>query len=641
MFRTAAAALALTSASTALAQTAPKPASTPGYDVIIRGGTVFDGSGRPGRVADVGIVGDRIVAVGDLSRERARVERIARGRYVTPGFVSVHDHSVPDSYARPVNLLTQGITTAITNPDGGGPLDIAKQLARPLGLNYGAYIGFNSVWTEVMGQENRRAGPAEVARMAALVTAGMRAGAFGLSAGLDYKPGFWATTDEVVAVARAAAPWRTGFTNHERVHAGNGYSSMAGMAETVAIGGRAGLQPIVTHMKLQGRDQGKVGPAFALARDAARLGVVMATDAYPYTFGSTSLEQLTIPAWAQDGGNVAMLARFKDPKLRGRIAAETEDQLNVRWGGPGGVYLSEMRRELTDVIGEMGGVRPGEAIIRLLEQGRRRVLLRFGTEADQERIVAHPLTAMSCDCGATASKTGHPRNWGAFPKFMGRYVRERRLVGWPEAVRKMTALPATMIGLAERGYLLPGMIADVTVFDPATVIDRATIEDPTLPSVGVETVLVNGVLAVDAGRATDAPAGRPLARSRHEPGRPMDLRAARMLAVDGTLPDGVRVSARLAQRPGAARPAGTVRVTGLAGGAFAFTPGILQATAGWASVTGVVRRADGRLGAATLFAEEADPQADGRPALALLVDGRPMFDAPLATGTVRVGAARR
>ena len=151
-----------------------------------------------------------------------------------------------------------------------------------------------------------------------------------------------------------------------------------------------------------------------------------------------------------------------------------------------------MRRELTDVIVEMDGVSPGEAIMRLLEQGERRVLLRFGTEKDQEAIVSHPLTAVSCDCGATTSFTGHPRNWGSYPKFLGRYVREKQLVSWGEAVRKMTALPATMIGLTERGYLLPGMVADITIFDPATIIDRSTMAEPFLPSTGIKTVIVNG-----------------------------------------------------------------------------------------------------------------------------------------------------
>ena len=629
------AALLLATGGALVAQGAPNGSARAAYDLVIRGGTVFDGSGSAGRIADVGIVGDRIMAVGDLSRARGRIERSARGRYVSPGFVSVHDHSVPDSYARPVNLLTQGITTAITNPDGGGPLDIGRQLAVPLGVNYGAYIGFNSVWQEVVGLDNRRATLAEIARMRGLIEEGMTVGAFGVSAGLDYKPGFWATTDEVVAVSAAARRWRTGFTNHERVYEGNGYSSMAGMAETVAIGTRAGLMPVITHMKLQGRDQGKTRAAFALASDAARRGVKVGIDAYPYTFGATSLEQLTIPAWAQVGGIDAMLARFKDPALRVRIATETNAQLETRWGGARGVYLSEMRRELTDVIAEMGNPSPGEAIMRLLESGQRRVLLRFGTEADQQAIVAYPLTAVSCDCGATTSLTGHPRSWGAYPRFLGRYVREKKLVSWGEAVRKMTALPAAMIGLTERGYLLPGMIADVTVFDPATVIDRATIDAPVLPSVGIETVVVNGQLALDDGRATGAAVGRSLARSRHEPGRPMS-RGTRSLRIQAGGAGGAPIAVRLDQRAGAARPSGTLQLAGMGGDPVRFSPSVLQTTDGWASVTGVGTWPGGRRRAVTLIAEAADPLAAGRPTLLLLADGKRIAEATLRPGAVIV-----
>lgn len=628
MLRTPIAAVLLASSAMAAAQTPP-----PAYDLIIRGGTVFDGSGRAGRVADVGIVGDRIVVVGNLARARGREERDARGRYVTPGFISIHDHSVADSYARPVNLLTQGVTTAITNPDGGGPLDIAAQLRVPLGLNYGAYIGFNSVWREVMGLEDRRASPEEARRMADLVRAGLTAGAWGVSAGLDYKPGFWATADEVAAVVRAAAPWRTNFTNHERVFEGNGYSSMAGMAETVAIGRAAGVTPVITHAKLQGRDQGRTADLFRLA-DRERV----AFDAYPYTFGSTSLEQLTIPNWAQAGGIDAMLARFKDPALRTRIDRETVEQLDRRWGGAGGVYLSEMRRELTDVIRDMGGVSPGEAIMRLLEQGQRRVLLRFGSEADQRAIMAHPLTAASCDCGATTSTTGHPRNWGAYARFLGRYVRGARLVSWAEAVRKMTALPAATIGLAERGYLLPGMIADVTVFDPASVIDRATIDQPTLPSVGVETVVVNGRLALDHGQATAAPVGRALARSRHEPTRPMTLDRARRVSITGAVAGGPRFSVRLAALGGVATPTGSVRIDGLGARTITFAPTLLQTAPGWAAMTGITRGEDGRPRAVTLLAEQADPALAERPSVTVLIDGRVAAEGPLPAGAVRIDA---
>lgn len=623
---------------TAAAPAGAGPTEPARYDLIIRHGTVFDGTGAEGAVADVGIRGDRIVAVGDLGRATATQEEDATGLYVTPGFVSVHDHTEHGSYARPEGLLTQGVTTAIANPDGGGELDLARQLspAGGLGLNYGAYIGYNSVWRAVVGLDDRRATPAEIGRMRGLVLAGLRQGAFGLSSGLDYKPSFWATMDEVVDVARVAAPWRTNFPNHERVFPGNGYSSMAGMAETVAIGERAGVTPVVTHMKLQGRDHGKAAAAFAMFDAARARGAPVGVDAYPYTFGATSLEQLLIPDWAQAGGVDAMLARFKDPALRPRIVADTNRTVDVRWGGAGSVYVVDVQRELTAVMAE-SHVDAGEAIVRLLEQGNRRVILRFGTEADQRAIVANPLTAVSCDCGATTSPVGHPRNWGAYPRFLGRYVREGRLVGWGEAVRKMTALPASMVGLAERGYLLPGMVADVTVFDPRTVIDRATIAQPTLRSVGVRDVVVNGRYALRAGRVVPVTAGVRLVRSRHEPTRPME-RGARGLSADGATPGGARVAVRLAQAAGAARPDGVVRVTGLAGGrAFTMRPSLLQTAPGWASATGVARWSDGREGAVTVQLEQADPFAGGAPTVTVLDDGAAVLDsAALPKGAVVV-----
>ena len=622
----------LTQFSIAQAQT-----SSPDYDIIIRGGTVFDGTGSEGRIADVGIVNDHVIAIDDLSQKTARTEKDASGLYVTPGFISIHDHSSAEAYRFPVNLLTQGVTTAITNPDGGGPLDFVKQISVPMGLNYGAYIGFNSIWGEVVGKDDRRATAAEIEHMQKFVVDAMKHGAFGVSAGLDYKPGFWADTDEVIAVVKAAAPFRTGFTNHERVYPGNDYSSMAGMRETIEIGAKSGLMPVITHMKLQGRDQGKSEAALALATDAAKRGLAVGMDAYPYTFGSTSLEQLTIPAWAQEGGEAAMLQRFKDPVLRARIDAETNDQLEKRWGGAGGVYLSDMRRELTDVIVEMDGVSPGEAIMRLLEQGERRVLLRFGTEKDQEAIVSHPLTAVSCDCGATTSFTGHPRNWGSYPKFLGRYVREKQLVSWGEAVRKMTALPATMIGLTERGYLLPGMVADITIFDPATIIDRSTMAEPFLPSTGIKTVIVNGKIVLDNGMVSIVTPGKPLFRTAHEPARPMNIDLDRSVTVQGKVGSlDINADIRLRQAAGQVQPAGVIKISGMKLGEMVITAAILQTTDNWASITGIAKTDGGKEAPLTIIAEQADSSENGNPNLIIILNGETVAAGAMKRGSIVV-----
>jgi N-acyl-D-amino-acid deacylase len=635
MTRMMTALMAITVAGSTMAGTAQAAPAKQSYDVIIRNGTVFDGTGAEGRAADVGIVGDRVVAIGDLSGASAAIVKDATGLYVSPGFVSIHDHSAPTSYARPEGMLTQGVTTAITNPDGGGELDIVKQLSVPLGLNYGGYIGFNSVWGNVVGFDNRRATPEEIDRMKALVLKGLEDGAFGLSSGLDYKPSFWATTDEVIAVGKVGSNWRTNFTNHERVFPGNGYSSMAGMKETVEIGERAGMMPVITHMKLQGHDNGKTVEALALATDAKKLGYDVGMDAYPYTYGSTSLEQLTIPSWAQEGGRDAMLKRFKDPALRAKVIADTNEQIETRWLGPKGVYIVDIEKRLPVEMAARGNISGGEAIVQLLEEGNRRVLLSFGTEEDQAALLKDPLQAVSCDCGANTSKVGHPRNWGSFPRFMGRYVREQQLVSWGEAVRKMTALPAAMVGLSERGYLLPGMVADITLFDPKTVIDQSTVEAPTLPSIGIATVIVNGKVALDGGQMTDGTFGARLVRSRHEPSRPMNFDIARSVSAKGSV-GGATVTVNLAQAAGATAPTGKVSVKGLPGGTLSFTPSILQTTKGWASVTGTGQRGKGKVEAITLQFEQADPFGEGKPTLTVLADGKPILEGALPAGGVTV-----
>lgn len=635
MTRMMTAMLAIAVAGSTMAGAANAAPASQSYDVIIRNGTVFDGTGAEGRVTDVGIVGDRVVAIGDLSKASGAVVKDATGLFVSPGFISVHDHSAPTSYARPEGILTQGVTTAIANPDGGGELDLVKQLNVPLGLNYGGYIGFNSVWGNVVGYDNRRATPDEIERMKALVLKGLEDGAFGLSSGLDYKPSFWATADEVIAVGKVASGWRTNFTNHERVFPGNGYSSMAGMRETLEIGEKAGMMPVITHMKLQGRDNGKTVEALALATDAKKQGYDVGMDAYPYTYGSTSLEQLTIPSWAQEGGRDAMLARFKDPALRAKIIADTNEQVDVRWMGPKGVYIVDIEKRLPVEMAARGNISAGEAIVQLLEEGNRRVLLSFGTEEDQAALLKDPLQVVSCDCGANTSKVGHPRNWGSFPRFLGRYVREQKLVSWGEAVRKMTALPAAMVGLSERGYLLPGMVADITLFDPKTVIDQSTVEAPTLPSIGIASVIVNGKFALDAGKVTDGTFGARLVRSRHEPSRPMNFDIARSVSAKGAV-GGATVAINLTQAANAAAPTGKVSVKGLPGGTLSFTPSILQTTKGWASVTGTGTRGKGKTEAITLQFEQADPFGDGKPTLTVLADGKPILEGALPAGGVTV-----
>jgi N-acyl-D-aspartate/D-glutamate deacylase len=623
-------------AASLLAGAAATPPAT--YDIIIRGGTLLDGSGGAEQRTDIAIDHGFIMRVGDLGNAMGRQTVDATGLYVTPGFISIHDHTDDGLQARPIGLISQGVTTAIGNPDGFGPVDdILKPLhsiGKP-GINYGAYIGFNAVWETVVGTDDRRPSAAEIDRMRALVRSGLEQGAFGVSAGLDYKPGFFATTTEVTAVVDAARGWRTNFPNHDRIHAGNGFSSLAGQGETIRIAADAGLMPVVTHMHMLSRDQGRADTAFQVFADSARCGVPVGVDAYPYTFAATALDQILIPAWAQAGGHAAMMQRFADRTQRARITAETDAVIETRIRGAGNIYLPDIKRELAEIVAERG-VTPGEAIVQLLEAGETHVILRSVTDADRERILRDPLTAISCDCGAIASQTGHPRNWGAYPRFFGHYVRDRQLATWPDAVRRATALPAAMIGLVDRGWLRPGMAADITMFDPATIIDRATIEQPAQPSVGIKTVIVNGRFAWSDGVFTPG-AGMILRRTRSEPTRQMDPATSANLKARLALPGGIRVEASAA-RSGSGMVKGHATMTGLANGArFAFDrPAVLQTMAGWTALTGTGHWQDGREAAATLVIDRAGSEQAGPSRVRLVVDGAVVVDGIASAGRAAI-----
>ncbi len=579
--------LASLSAGTA-AQPAPER-----YDVIVRNGTVIDGAGTPRYQADVAIAGGSIARVGNLAAAQAGVEIDATGLYVAPGFINIHSHATPEGLVTAANMLTQGVTTEIVNADGSGPLDLAAQLdgaaARGLAVNVGANIGFNSVWTEVVGQTDRRPTASEVARMRQLITAGLAAGAWGVSAGLDYKPAYFATTEDVIAVVGAAREWRTAFTNHDRLTPESGFSSVAAMAETIAVGARAGLTPVVTHMKLQGHEQGRAETILTQMRQATERGNYTAADVYPYLAGQTGLVAFTIPGWAQDGGREAMLKRFADPPQRARIVKEAEEAMTARFGGPAGVYLPSMKQELTDVMRDMQ-VPAGEAVVRLLERGSPGIIARFGLEADLVRILQYPAASVACDCGAVEREAAHPRYYGTFPRVLGRYVREQQALSWEDAVRKMTGLPATTVGLVDRGRLAVGMAADVVVFDPARVIDHATFEAPMEPSEGIRHVLVNGRMSLRDGVPTGERAGQPLRRTTHMPTRPMNGRESRSV-VAGYTARGVAAIVEVRQPENAQRGEGTFRLTRLSDKVdLQMTEfGQLQTGTRWTSFTGVAR----------------------------------------------------
>ncbi len=595
-----------------LAQSAPR------FDVILRHGTIVDGTGGASYTADVAVSNGHIARIGNLSSERAALDLDVRGLMVAPGFINIHSHASPDALPHAVNMLTQGVTTEILNPDGGGSIGIARQLADAgtsgLAVNVGADIGFNTVWATVMGQADRRATPEDIDRMRRLLVDGLEQGAWGVSAGLDYKPAYFARAGEVIRVVEAASAWRTNFSNHDRLTPELNFSSRAGIAETIAIGEAAGLVPVVTHMKAQGLEQGTASSLLLLTTQAEARGHYTAADVYPYLAGQTSLGALIIPAWAQDGGREEMLKRFTDPALRARMVVEAEQAMKARFGGPEGVFLPATKRELVDIMREQQAS-AGEAIVRVLEQGDATAILRFGVEADLVKILQHRTTSIACDCGASTDTHQHPRAFGTFPRVLGHYVRDTKALTWEDAVRKMTALPASTIGMVDRGFLAPGMAADVTVFDPNTVIDRATYDDPARLSEGIRYVLVNGHVALRDGVVTGLQGGRVLLRSVHMPSRPMNT-AARRLSVRGDIGDDIRLTIDMSQEAGAARAKGRLRLDDRRSKIVVETTelGVLQTALNWASFTALARvKPAGSEGTVTVIFERADPAVAGHP----------------------------
>ena len=578
------------------------------------------------------------MAIGDLAAATAATEINARGLFVTPGFINIHSHASPDALPTAVNMLTQGVTTEIFNADGNGPLDIAQQmsaLAAPgLALNIGGYIGFNSAWQSVNGNADQRPTPAEIDRMRALIATGLEQGAWGVSAGLDYKPGYFARTEEVIKIVEVARSARTNFTNHDRITPESNYSSKAGVAETVAIGQKAGLVPVVTHMKAQGLEQGTAGALLASMDQATRRGAYTAADAYPYLAGQSGLGSLIIPGWAQEGGREAMLKRFADPAQRARIIAESEQAMTARFGGAPGVYLPRTQQELTAVMKAMNAG-AGETIVRILETtGDPGAILRFGSEADLVKILQHPTTSMACDCGASLATRGHPRFYGSFPRLFGRYVREQKIMSWEEAIRKSSALPAATIGMVDRGLIAVGMAADLVVLDPATVIDRATYESPALSSIGIQQVLVNGQPALVNGAATTARGGRALLRTGNLPSRPMPG-GVRRLVVKGTSA-GARVAIDITQRAGARHATGrfTIEEPGHAMTVTATELGVVQTADAWSGFSGIATVAGGASRAFTAVVDRRDPAAPGVATLVVTVEGQASWRGTLPLGAV-------
>ncbi len=502
------------------------------YDLLIAGGTVIDGTGSAPYRADVAIAGDRIVRVSRSPLERDSATRVidATGRVVAPGFIDLHAHLDPLlRLPGAESAVRQGVTTALGGPDGSSPwplapyLDSAQSLG--LGMNVAFLTGHNTIRQRVMGMADRAPTADELRRMREMVARAMGDGAWGLSTGLKYLPGAYANTDEVVALAQAAADSGGIYTSHLREE---GLGLIDGVAEAIEIGRRAHIPVALTHHKVVGKPMwGSSVRTLAMIDSARAAGIDVMADQYPYTATYTGIGVL-VPAWAMADGDSAFARRLRDPALRDSIVKGIVfNILNDRGGGDiSRVQLAKVSwkrdlegKTLADWARERGMAPTpqtgAELVIDALQRGGASAIYHVLDDADVERIMRYPYTMIASDGRLVRPGEGHPhpRWYGTFPRVLGRYVRERRVLTLEEAVHKMTGMPAKRLGLRDRGQVAEGMHADLVVFDPATVEDRATFEDPHRYPVGIDYVLVNGVAAVDGGRFTDARAGRVLRRT--------------------------------------------------------------------------------------------------------------------------------
>jgi N-acyl-D-amino-acid deacylase len=541
------------------------------FDVLITGGKVLDGTGNPAYFADVGIRAGRIAAIGRLSSARATRTLDARGKTVTPGFIDIHSHADDGASARggfrdpdpkrraAPNLVAQGVTTVVVNQDGRSPLPIREQRAllekNGIGPNAMLMVGHGSVRGAVMGSDVRRPARAdEIAKMREMVRTAMNEGAVGLSAGLEYAPGRWSTTDEVVELAREIVPFRGVYISHERAEGGDPMwywpsqdapgppTLLDAIRETIEIGERTGARVVASHIKVKGVNfWGSSGAAIGLIERARARGVDVWADQYTYATSGTDGNTVLIPGWALGTGTVRDAQRPRDNtrpdyaaalrktladsalavKLRSDIAHEI-----ARRGGANNVVVfdypdsTKVGKSLAQLAAARGANEVETAIALQLEgrsdrQGGGRVRGFSMDESDMDRFAAKNWVATASDAGIALPEDGpatHARFYGTFPRKIRRYAMEHGALTVEDAVRSMTSLPALIMGLEDRGLLRVGMVADVVVLDMATVRDKATFFEPHQYPDGIELVLVNGIPVVEGGKPNMKLAGKVLTR---------------------------------------------------------------------------------------------------------------------------------
>jgi dihydroorotase/N-acyl-D-amino-acid deacylase len=528
------------------------------FDLLIRGGRVVDGSGRPAYTADVAIKGDRIVKIGNLSQATAARVIDARSLVIAPGFIDMLGQS--ETYLlidpRANSKVMMGVTTEITGEgESIAPIndrqikeqedflrrfnltidwrtlaEYFKRLEKQgSGVNLGTFVGATQVREYVIGYDDRPPTSQELDQMKKLVAEAMRDGALGLSTSLQYVPARFAKTDELVELAKVAHQYGGIYATHQRSEAN---TIDASLDEVFEIAQKAQIPVEIWHLKTAyKKNWGRMAHVLTRIKQARDRGLDVTADIYPYIAGSTALSAC-LPPWALEGGTEKMLNRLRDPQTRQRLKKEIAEE-QTEWeniylgsGGPSGVLIGAVvNRELESLqgkriseIAERQKKDPLDVVFDLIlaDHGQTGAIYFMMSEADMRAAMQSPFVSFCTDSGARATdgplagSKSHPRGWGSYPRILGRYVRDEKLLSLETAVHKMTGAPAARVGLRERGLIKEGMFADITVFDPANVIDRATFESPNQYPAGIEYVLVNGKISVDKGQRTPALAGRVL-----------------------------------------------------------------------------------------------------------------------------------
>jgi N-acyl-D-amino-acid deacylase len=534
-------------------------AQGPDYDFIISGAHMVDGTGAPWVEGDIAIAGDRIVAIGDLSKASARKRLDAKGLVVSPGFIDVQGQSEFNVLVdnRAASKITQGVTTEITGEGSSiAPVNDRmkkenEEVTKKYGvtvdwstldeyfkhfertksaINLGTFVGAGGVRNYVMGTVNRPASPAELEQMRRLVAQAMQDGAMGISTALEYVPDTFASTDEIVELAKVARQYGGVYFTHQRLETDAIFNSLD---EVFAIARRANISTTIWHLKTAYHENfGKMPEVLRRIQNARAQGIDVSASVYPYTRASNGLVS-SFPPWVSEGGIEQMIARFKDPVQRERIKKEMDRPSRTwenEWLGSGGdgsgiMLVGLMNPELAKYegmtlqeIGRQWKKDPKDVAMEIViaDHGHTGQVTSIMDEGDVRAAVSNPVVTYGSDSEAQAedgplSKTkAHPRAFGTFPRILGIYAREQQTMSLEEAVRKMTSLAASRVGLLDRGILRPGTFADIVVFDPNTIRDVATFSDPMHYSVGVRYVFVNGRPVVWDGAITDERPGRPV-----------------------------------------------------------------------------------------------------------------------------------